>query len=192
MTPYDKEKFDKLTNTSYLFRVIFGNAGFDLSYVHIGDNEIWHAYYGETIIGTITTRQADTDDDKVTYTNLRLYKYFRDKFPELEDFVMSKYFDVEDGKRVRFDFDKFEKYIGTILEVFKDKIQHHDKDDSVKEANSVEDAIARLKEYCDEFDEKFSNNIMFKDIRLLLDENERLTKELAVKSDKIMKLFLNN
>lgn len=176
MTQYEKKIFDSLNDTSYLFRVIFTNAGFDLGALSLNGTDCWHLYYRDAIIGSVTTRKWDGEVDSCTYTNLRLYKYFQDKFKSCKDFLMSEYFVFDNGKRIKFDFDSASKYISEIktaaesLEVNKEKVD--------VEVDVLSDSIARLKEFCDEFDETFSKNTLFKDVKVLLNENERLEKEI--------------
>ena len=108
MTQEDKNKFDWLNQTSYLLRLLLNKYGFEIEKFTITNNDVWHVFYDKTIVGSITFR---TDEDNFTYCNLRLYKYFSLKFPKIKDFIMSEYYEFEDGKRVRFKFDEFEEYM---------------------------------------------------------------------------------
>lgn len=172
MTDDEKQKFDSLNSTSYLLRVSLSRLGFDIQCLTMANYTTWHVYYRKTIIGAITFRETDTG---FTYSNVRLYKYFSQKFPKLKDFIMSEYYEMEDDKPVKFLFDKFEKYFNNIKECAESLI---DNKEEQKTTDELSDSISRLKEYCDEFDSDFSNNIMFKDIKKLLEENDRLTVEL--------------
>lgn len=89
---------------------------------------------------------------------------------------MSEYYEMEDGRPVKFQFEKFEKYFNNIKECAESLIDNMEEQ---KDTDELSDSISRLKEYCDEFDSDFSNNLMFKDIKNLLEENERLHVELA-------------
>lgn len=176
MTEEDKKKFDYLNQTSYLFRLSLNRLGFDIERFKIVNSEVWHVFYKKAIVGSITFR---TDEENFTYCNLRLYKYFSLKFPKIKDFIMSEYFEFEDGKKVRFLFDKFDEYfekIKTCVESFIIKPEAENED--FDEQDDLSDSISRLKEYCEEYDSNFSNNVMFKDIQNILKENQRLQVEL--------------
>jgi hypothetical protein len=173
MTQEDKNKFDWLNQTSYLLRLLLNKYGFEIEKFTITNNDVWHVFYDKTIVGSITFR---TDEENFTYCNLRLYKYFSLKFPKIKDFIMSEYFEFEDGKRVRFKFDDFEEYINKVLTCVNSLIVKQQ--ETPEEQDDLSDSISRLKEYCEEYDSKFSNNIMFKDIRNILNENQRLLKEI--------------
>lgn len=173
MTLEEKTEFDKLSDTSYLFRLIFANAGFDLACIHLSGVNCWHLYYKTAIVGAITTRLWESEEDSCTYTNMRLYKYFTDKFPKARDFLMSEFFEMNGQKRARFEFDKFKDYTDQITKCAESLVKH---DEDEYEPDTLEDSIARLKDFCDEFDDKFSNNTLFKDVRALLRENERLNE----------------
>lgn len=175
MTDTEKYTFDALTNTSYLFRVIFGNAGFELTCMNLNGTGSWHLYYENAIVGAITTRKWESEEDSCTYTNLRLYKYFQSKFPKIKDFLLSEYYEIKDGKRIRFNFDKADKYLKELKAAAQTLVKHEDSED---EPDTLEDSIARLKDFCDEFDAKFSNNTLFKDVRALLKEYYRLNNEI--------------
>ena len=56
--------------------------------------------------------------------------------------------------------------------------------------SSIEDSISRLTEYCDEYDQKFSKNMIIHDIMAIIKENERLHAELKKKSDSIIETFI--
>jgi hypothetical protein len=178
MTVEEKTEFDKLTDTSYLFRLIFARAGFDLACIHLNGVNCWHLYYKTAIVGAITTRLWESEEDSCTYTNMRLYKYFTDKFPKTRDFLMSEFFEMSGQKRVRFDFDKFKDYTDQITKCAESLVKHDEDED---EPDTLEDSIARLKDFCDEFDDKFSNNTLFKDVRALLRENKRLNELIKEK-----------
>ena len=180
MTVEEKTEFDKLTDTSYLFRLIFARAGFDLACIHLNGVNCWHLYYKTAIVGAITTRLWESEEDSCTYTNMRLYKYFTDKFPKTRDFVMSEFFEMNGQKRVRFEFDKFKDYTDQITKCAESLVKHDEDED---EPDTLEDSIARLKDFCDEFDDKFSNNTLFKDVRALLRENKRLNLKLKEKEN---------
>ena len=175
MTKTEKEAFDLLSDTSYLFRVIFCNAGFDISCLKLNGADAWHLYYENAIVGAITTRKWESEKDCCTFTNLRLYKYFRDKFPKLGDFLLSEYYEMKDDKRVRFNFEKADKYMNGIREAVSSLVQ---KDGEGEDPDLLSDSIARLREYCDEFDEKFSTNTLFKDLKMLLRDYDRISEEL--------------
>lgn len=176
MTKEEKAKFDWLNKSSYLFRLCIMRLGFDIECTNISNTDVWHLFYKNVIIGTITFR---TDEKEFTYCNLRLYKYFQQKFPELKDFLMSSCYEFENNKPVKFLFDKFDEYfikirncVLTILPKENESVQSE-----LESINLIDDSISRLKEYCEEYDSNFSNNIMLKDITNLLKENERLQKE---------------
>ena len=173
MTEEDKNKFDRLNQTSYLLRLLLNKYGFDIEKFTITNTDVWHVFYDKIIVGSITFR---TDETNFTYCNLRLYKYFSLKFPKIKDFIMSEYFEFEDGQRVRFNFDGFEEYIEKILTCVNSLIVKNK--EAPEEQDDLSDSISRLKEYCEEYDNKFSNNVMFKDIQNILNENQRLQKEL--------------
>lgn len=177
MAEDEKQKFDQLNSTSYLFRVSLNQLGFDIHSLTVMNYTTWHVYYRNTIIGVVTFRETDSG---FTYCNLRLYKYFSQKFPKLKDFIMSEYYDMEDEKPVKFLFEKFEKYFNNIKSCAETIIDHDEEQNTTDE---LSDSISRLKEYCEEFDSDFSNNLMFKDIRNLLAENERLYAELKKYED---------
>lgn len=180
MTQDEKNKFDSLTDTSYLFRLIFSNAGFNLACIHLNGKDCWHLYYKTAIVGAVTTRDWETEDDCCTFTNMHLYKYFSDKCDKCKDFLMSEFFEMNGKKRVKFDFDKFAEYTHKISDCAKKLVK---KDEDEEDPDPLEDSIARLKDFCDEFDAKFSNNMLFKDVRALLKENERLNLKLKEKEN---------
>ena len=190
MTSTEKEKFDSLNQSSYLLRVQLDRQGLDVQMVELLNDTVWHVVYRETVVGTITFR---TDVEGFTYCNIRLYKHLKQKLKDVKDFIMSEYFEFKDGKRVFFRSDKFEKY----FKVIKDAIDQ----DLPKEVTtpveqpeiqcSVEDSISRLTEYCDEYDQNFTKNMIIHDIMNVIRENERLHSELQKKSESIMKVFLN-
>lgn len=175
MTKTEKEAFDAVSDTSYLFRVIFCNGGFDISCLKLNGAYAWHLYYEKAIVGAITTRKWESEKDSCTFTNLRLYKYFRDKFPKIGDFLLSEYYEMRDDKRIRFNFEKADKYMNEIREAASSLVQ---KDEEGDDPDLLSDSIARLREYCDEFDEKFSTNTLFKDLKMLLRDYDRISEEL--------------
>ena len=181
----DKKTFDYLNTTSYLLRLNLNRLGFDIQPITLLNDVIWHVLYGTTVVGTITFRTAE---DNITYCNVRLYKYLRDKFKKIDDFIMSEYFvyELDNEKLVRFDFDKFDNYFNRIKSVFPDI--------SVKQENteivpSINDSISRLTEYCDEFDQKFSKNTLVYDVRNVLKENEKLHNQLKAMYDKLIEIM---
>ena len=185
MKAEDKKTFDYLNTTSYLLRLNLNRLGFDIQPITLLNDVIWHVLYGTTVVGTITFRTAEDD---VTYCNVRLYKYLRDKFKKIDDFIMSEYFvyEVDNEKPVRFDFAKFDSYFNRIKSVFPDI--------SVKPENteivpSINDSISRLTEYCDEFDQKFSKNTLVYDVRNVLKENEKLHSQLKAMYDKLIEIM---
>lgn len=185
MKAEDKKTFDYLNTTSYLLRLNLNRLGFDIQPITLLNDVIWHVLYGTTVVGTITFRTAE---DNVTYCNVRLYKYLRDKFKKIDDFIMSEYFvyEVDNDKPVRFDFAKFDNYFNKIKSVFPDI--------SVKPENteivpSINDSISRLTEYCDEFDQKFSKNTLVYDVRNVLKENEKLNSQLKAMYDKLIEIM---
>ena len=185
MKAEDKKTFDYLNTTSYLLRLNLNRLGFDIQPITLLNDVIWHVLYGTTVVGTITFRTAE---DNVTYCNVRLYKYLRDKFKKIDDFIMSEYFvyEVDNEKPARFDFAKFDNYFNRIKSVFPDI--------SVKPENteiipSINDSISRLTEYCDEFDQKFSKNTLVYDVRNVLKENEKLHNQLKAMYDKLIEIM---
>lgn len=174
MTEEDKKKFDWLNQTSYLLRLLLNKQGFDIEKVTITNTDVWHVFYDKVIVGSITFR---TDDEGYTYCNLRLYKYFSLKFPKIKDFIMSEYFEYEDGKRARFKFDDFDEYIEKIKTCIESLIDK--KNETPEEQDDLSDSISRLKEYCDEYETKSSDSVMIKDIQNILAENQRLQRELS-------------
>lgn len=185
MKAEDKKTFDYLNTTSYLLRLNLNRLGFDIQPITLLNDVIWHVLYGTTVVGTITFRTAE---DNITYCNVRLYKYLRDKFKKIDDFIMSEYFvyELDNEKLVRFDFDKFDNYFNRIKSVFPDI--------SVKPENteivpSINDSISRLTEYCDEFDQKFSKNTLVYDVRNVLKENEKLHNQLKAMYDKLIEIM---
>ena len=185
MKAEDKKTFDYLNTTSYLLRLNLNRLGFDIQPITLLNDVIWHVLYGTTVVGTITFITAE---DNITYCNVRLYKYLRDKFKKIDDFIMSEYFvyELDNEKLVRFDFDKFDNYFNRIKSVFPDI--------SVKPENteivpSINDSISRLTEYCDEFDQKFSKNTLVYDVRNVLKENEKLHNQLKAMYDKLIEIM---
>ena len=179
MTKTEKEAFDAVSDTSYLFRVIFCNAGFDISSFKLNGTDAWHLYYENAVVGAITTRKWESEKDCCTFTNLRLYKYFRDKFPTIGDFLLSEYYEMKDDKRVLFNFEKVNKYMKELREAVSSLLQKEEVDDP----DLLSDSIARLREYCDEFDEKFSTNTLFRDLKMLLRDYDRISEELDKRND---------
>lgn len=185
MKAEDKKTFDYLNTTSYLLRLNLNRLGFDIQPITLLNDVIWHVLYGTTVVGTITFRTAE---DNVTYCNVRLYKYLRDKFKKIDDFIMSEYFvyEVDDDKPVRFDFAKFDNYFNRIKSVFPDISVESENKEIVP---SINDSISRLTEYCDEFDQKFSKNTLVYDVRNVLKENERLHSQLKTMYDKLIEIM---
>lgn len=185
MKAEDKKTFDYLNSTSYLLRLNLNRLDFDIQPITLLNDVIWHVLYGTTVVGTITFRTAE---DGVTYCNVRLYKYLRDKFKKFDDFIMSEYFVYETGneKPVRFDFDKFDNYFNRIKTVFADTLVETEHTELVP---SINDSISRLTEYCDEFDQKFSKNTLVYDIKNILKENEKLHKQIRVMYDKVIEIM---
>lgn len=185
MKAEDKKTFDYLNTTSYLLRLNLNRLGFDIQPITLLNDVIWHVLYGTTVVGTITFRTAEDD---VTYCNVRLYKYLRDKFKKIDDFIMSEYFvyEVDNEKPVRFDFDKFDDYFNRIKSVFPDLTVEPENKEIVQ---SINDSISRLTEYCDEFDQKFSKNTLVYDVRNILKENEKLHNQLKALYDKLIEIM---
>lgn len=185
MKAEDKKTFDYLNTTSYLLRLNLNRLDFDIQPITLLNDTIWHVLYGTTVVGTITFRTAE---DNVTYCNVRLYKYLRDKFKKIDDFIMSEYFvyEVDDDKPVRFDFAKFDNYFNRIKLVFPDISVESENKEIVP---SINDSISRLTEYCDEFDQKFSKNTLVYDVRNVLKENERLHSQLKTMYDKLIEIM---
>jgi len=185
MKAEDKKTFDYLNSTSYLLRLNLNRLGFDIQPITLLNDVIWHVLYGTTVVGTITFRTAEDD---VTYCNVRLYKYLRDKFKKIDDFIMSEYFvyEADDEKPVRFDFDKFDDYFNRIKSVFPDIAVKPENKEIVP---SINDSISRLTEYCDEFDQKFSKNTLVYDVRNILKENEKLHNQLKAMYDKLIEIM---
>lgn len=185
MKAEDKKTFDYLNTTSYLLRLNLNRLGFDIQPITLLNDVIWHVLYDTTVVGTITFRTAE---DNVTYCNVRLYKYLRDKFKKIDDFIMSEYFvyELDNNKPVRFDFSKFDNYFNRIKTVFPVV--------SIKPENkeivpSINDSISRLTEYCDEFDQKFSKNTLVYDVRNILKENEKLHNQIKAMYDKLIEIM---
>ena len=185
MKAEDKKTFDYLNSTSYLLRLNLNRLGFDIQPITLLNDVIWHVLYGTTVVGTITFRTAEDD---VTYCNVRLYKYLRDKFKKIDDFIMSEYFvyEVDNEKPVRFDFDKFDNYFNRIKSVFPDLTVESENKEIVP---SINDSISRLTEYCDEFDQKFSKNTLVYDVRNVLKENEKLHNQLKAMYNKLIEIM---
>ncbi len=185
MKAKDKKTFDYLNTTSYLLRLNLNRLGFDIQPITLLNDVIWHVLYGTTVVGTITFRTAEDD---VTYCNVRLYKYLRDKFKKIDDFIMFEYFvyEVDNEKPVRFDFDKFDNYFNRIKSVFLDLTVESENKEIVP---SINDSISRLTEYCDEFDQKFSKNTLVYDVRNVLKENEKLHNQLKALYDKLIEIM---
>lgn len=181
----DKKTFDYLNTTSYLLRLNLNRLGFDIQPITLLNDVIWHVLYGTTVVGTITFRTAE---DNVTYCNVRLYKYLRDKFKKIDDFIMSEYFVYAAGetKPVRFDFDKFDEYFNRIKTVFADSTVKTENKEIIP---SINDSISRLTEYCDEFDQKFSKNTLVYDVRNVLKENEKLHNQLKAMYDTLIEIM---
>lgn len=174
MKNLEKNKFDNLNQTSYLLRINLNRLNFDIYPIEINSCTIWHVMYNDIVIGTVTFKTYEND---FTFCNIRLYKFLKAKNPEkFSDFIMSDYFEYDDKEKpIKFNFDKFDKFFNSIAEIFQNDETIHSND---KCFNTVEDSISRLTEYCDEFDEQFSKNMLVLDIRNLLNENERLNEIL--------------
>ena len=185
MRAEDKQQFDHLNQSAYLFRLSLERLGFEIQPTSISGDTVWHVFYEETIVGTVTFRTAE---DGFTYCNIRLYSYLKQKLKRPEDFIMSDYYEIEDGIRTKFRFDKFEKYFNKIKAV----LVSGEPDDDVRPVvqNPLDDSISRLLEYCDEYDQKFSKNIFISDIMNIIRENESLNERLKKKSESIMNAFL--
>jgi len=178
LTPKDKHTFDNLNQTSYLLRLNLNRLNFDIHQITVLGDTIWHVYYDDSIVGAITFR---TSEKNITYCNVRLYTYVKQRFAhEIDDFIMSKYFEYdEEGNPVRFLFNKFDEYFTAIINV----LPKTEKTEDAKPAEiSVSDSMLRLTEYCDEFDEQFSKNTLAKDIRVLLAEYQKLRDQLEAKN----------
>lgn len=175
MTQEEKKEFDWLNSSSYLLRLLLERKGFEITKNASG---IWHVFYDGHIVGSLTYRKDD--DYNYTFTNLRLYKYLIHKAPKLKDFIMSEYFETDGNTLVRFEFDKFNEYLDEIIEVFppKQKVEEKPEDEVVDEEDNIEDSVSRLQEYCDEFDEKFSKNTLYKDIQCVLKDYNKLKEEI--------------
>lgn len=183
MNNEDKNRFDSLNQTSYLLRLNLERHEFYIQPVFIMNDTVWHVFYREIVIGTITFR---TDENNYTFCNIRLYRYIKSKLTEIKDFIMSEYFIHSIDKKARFNFEKFDKYITQIKNV----IDKENPEVESKPRTSLEDSISRLTEYCEEYDSKFSKNMMVQDIRNILNENERLNVTGQKLHDKLMNLFL--
>ena len=184
MRPEDKKIFDYLNQSSYLLRVLLDKLGFDIQPMHVLNDTVWHVLYRGTVVGTITFR---TDEDDFTYCNIRLYKYLKEIHKVSEDFIMSEYYEYDGDKRVRFKFEKFDKYFIVIRDII-DSLRPQEP--AAEEQSTIEDSISRLTEYCDEYDQKFSKNMIIHDIMAIIKENERLHAELKKKSDSIIETFI--
>ena len=180
MTQEEKNEFDCLNSSSYLLRLLLDRKGFEITKNASG---IWHVFYDGHIVGSLTYRHDDDYD--YTFTNLRLYKYLIHKVPKLKDFIMSEYFEHGGNKLLRFDSDGFNKYLDEIIEVFSPKHvkTEEDEEEVDDEEDNIKDSISRLEEYCDEFDEKFSKNTLYKDIQCVLKDYNKL-KENVWKQEK--------
>lgn len=176
MKPEDKKTFDYLNTTSYLLRLNLNRLDFDIQPITLMNDVIWHVFYKKTVIGTVTFRTADNG---VTYCNVRLYKYLHDTIKNIDDFIMSEYFEyttvIGIEKPVRFNFDKFDEYFNKIKAVVAEPTVATE---STEKIITVNDSIARLKEYCEQFDLKFTKNTFVHDVKNLLKENDRLHAEL--------------
>lgn len=183
MTDEDKQKFDKLNNTSYLLRLNLDRHKCTIVRTTLMDDDIWYVSYLNNMIGTITFRKVGEN----SFCNIRLYNYIKEKW-NLSDFIMSDYYTFdEDGKINRFNFEKFDKYIEKIKVHFTEK--QIESPETQEENYNIEDSISRLREYCD-VDESFSKNVLIKDMNVLLKEYDRLKQECKKYSEKLMNLFL--
>ena len=182
MTDEDKQKFDKLNNTSYLLRLNLDRHKCTIVRTTLMDDDIWYVSYLNNMIGTITFRSIAGN----TFCNIRLYNYIKEKW-NLSDFIMSDYYTLDnDGKIVKFNFEKFDKYIEKIKEHFPEEPEQIE---LPEENYNIEDSISRVREYCD-VDESFSKNMLIKDVNVLLREYDRLKQECKKYSEKITNLFL--
>lgn len=179
MTEREKDIFDHLNTTSYLLRLNLERLGFDIHSVTLLNDTIWHVTYGDIVVGTVTFREVEN----VIFCNVRLYKSVKQKLDKTDDFVMSDYFEYEDNKRTKFLFDKFDKYfehVKNCLIIAKDRLEEN------INTSAYSDSTFRLTEYCDEFDQQFSKNMLVYDIRNVLAENERLQSRLEHLQEKIL------
>ena len=166
MNTEDKHKFDYLNDTSYLLRLNLERNKFDIVRTTILNDDIWTVTYSENVVGTITFSHTTEH----TFCNIRFYTYIKDQI-KINDFLMSEFFQYDDdGKWVRFNFEKFET-------------------EPEEEQQKLEDCVSRLREYCD-VDEKFSKNLLTKDLKVLLKDYDRMKQELKSCSNKIDDLLL--
>lgn len=180
MNNEDKHKFDYLNDTSYLLRLNLERNKFDIVRTTILNDDIWTVTYSENVVGTITFRQTPEH----TFCNIRFYTYIKDQI-KINDFLMSEFFQFDDdGKWIRFNFEKFDKF----FEPIKQHIKYVEAEPEV-EQQKLEDCVSRLREYCD-VDEKFSKNLLTKDLKVLLKDYDRMKQELKSYSNKIVDLFL--
>ena len=84
----EKQIFDYLNQSSYLLRVLLDRMNIDIQSIHIMNDRVWHVLYREAVIGTITFRTAEDD---ITYCNIRLYKYVKQKIKAIPAFILSDY-----------------------------------------------------------------------------------------------------
>jgi len=187
MSPEEKNKFDRMNNTSYLLRIILEQHKFKIQPIIINNDRVYHILKNGHTIGTLVSRF----DEELNYThnNIRLYKYFVEKFPKAENFLMSQYWVFNNDIRVKFDFDKFDDWCDSI-----DKYVEQlgvKPPISLDNNDTLNDSINRLVELVDEYDEKFTSNSLIKDIRKLLNENDRLNTELKNKEKQFFNFFVN-
>ena len=180
MNTEDKHKFDYLNDTSYLLRLNLERNKFDIVRTSILNDDIWTVTYSENVVGTITFRQTTEH----TFCNIRFYSYIKDQI-KINDFLMSEFFQFdENGKWIRFNFEKFDKF----FEPIKQHIKYVEAEPE-EEQQRLEDCVSRLREYCD-VDENFSKNLLTKDLKVLLKDYDRMKQELKSYSNKIVDLFL--
>lgn len=181
-----KNTFDRLNKTSYLFRLNIERNGLELSMKELNGYTACHVLYRCHVIGTVSFREE--------YTNFTLYKYLKRLFPKLTDFKLSEYFDEDHTK---FLYGKFDAYVQEIKDAL-DTIPCHDsgvEDDGVKE--SMEDVRARLLDFIasDDFADSFPDsdslpmNILRHDISAALIEIDRLHRQIDDRQSEIFKIW---
>lgn len=185
MNTEEKHKFDYMNNSSYLLRLMLERHNFVIQPIIINNDCIYHILRNGHTVGTLIPRYDE--ETKRTHNNIRLYKYFKEKFPKACDFIMSKYWIYDGDEVVKFDFDNFDEWAETISNYADELgVRNSDKD----HVDTFNDTVNRLTELVDEYDEKFTSNFLIKDISRLLKENERLTNELQKQREKYFELFL--
>lgn len=185
MTQEEKHKFDYMNNTAYLLRLLLEKAKFEIQPIVINNDCIYHILKNGHTIGTLVSRYDETL--KLYHNNIRLYKYFKEKFPKAENFLMGEYWIYADNIRIKFNFEKFNEWcneINNYVETLGIKITENPVNETYN------DAVNRLTELLDEYDEKFTSNSLVKDIRKILNENERMNNELKKREQQFFNLFL--